>query len=70
MLGMQGRSPIQGFLTQNDRVKTVHNIQKATIVEYMGIIYAALNDRQAEYQSNMIKVEGKIKNYPVSILID
>jgi hypothetical protein len=36
----------------------------------MGRIYVALNDRQEEYQSNMIEVEGKIINQPVSILID
>jgi hypothetical protein len=36
----------------------------------MGIIYAALDDRQVDYQSNMIKVEGKIINQPASILID
>jgi predicted aspartyl protease len=36
----------------------------------MGRIYAALDNRQAEYQSNMIEVEGKIINQPVAILID
>jgi hypothetical protein len=36
----------------------------------MGRIYATLNDRQAEYQSNMIEVEGKIINKPAAILID
>jgi predicted aspartyl protease len=51
-------------------VKSVHNIQEATTVEDMGRIYAALDDRQAEYQSNMIEVEGKIINQSVSILID
>jgi hypothetical protein len=53
-----------------DRVKTIHNIQEATTVEDTGRIYVALNDRQAEYQSNMIEVEGKIINHPVAILID
>ena len=48
----------------------MHNIQEATIVEDMGIIHAYLDDRQAEYQSNMIKVEGKIINQHVAILID
>jgi hypothetical protein len=48
----------------------MHNIQEATIVEDMGIIYESLDDRQEEYQSNMIEVEGKIINQPVSILID
>ena len=51
-------------------MKTVHNIQEATIVEDMGRIYVALNDRQEKYQSNMIEVEGKIINHPVTILID
>jgi hypothetical protein len=30
---------------RKDRVKIVHNIQEATIVEDMGRIYANLNDR-------------------------
>jgi hypothetical protein len=51
-------------------VKTVQKIQEATIVEDMGGIYASLDDRQEEYQSNMIEVEGKIINQPISILID
>ena len=50
-------------------MNTVHNIQEATTVKYMGRIYAALND-QEEYQSNMIEVEGKIINQTVAILID
>lgn len=33
-------------------------------------IYASLEDRQAESQSHMIKVEGKIINHIVDILID
>jgi hypothetical protein len=32
---------------RKDRVKTVHNIQEATIVKYMGRIYVALDDQQA-----------------------
>jgi hypothetical protein len=58
------------FPHRKDRVKIMQNIQEATIVEDMGIIYASLDDRQAEYQSNMIEVEGKIINQPVAILID
>ena len=48
----------------------MHHIQEATTIEDMGRIHAALNDWQAEYQSNMIELEGKIINQPVSILID
>jgi hypothetical protein len=33
-------------------------------------IYAALENKQEEYQSPMIEVEGKIDNQPISILID
>jgi hypothetical protein len=42
------------FPHKKDRVKTVHKIQEATTVEDMGIIYVSLDDRQEEYQSNMI----------------
>jgi hypothetical protein len=52
------------------KVKNLHNIQEATTVEYMGRIYASLNDQQAEYQSNMIEVEGNIINHLATILID
>ena len=33
-------------------------------------IYAALEDRQADHQSTMVEVVGKIVEQPVSILID
>jgi hypothetical protein len=80
-LGKRGRPPIQCWGCKEDhlykdcphrkdRVEIVHNIQDATTVEDMGRIYATLNDRQAEYQSNMIEVEGKIMNQLVAILID
>jgi hypothetical protein len=53
--------------------RTLHKIQKATIVEDMGRnilrIYVALEDRQEKHQSHMIEVEGKIINHPVAILI-
>jgi hypothetical protein len=48
----------------------VHNIQETTSVEVMGKFCATLYDQQAEYQSNMIEVEGKIINHLVAILID
>jgi hypothetical protein len=48
----------------------MHNIQEATIVEDMGRIYAALEYQQAEFQPNMIELEGKIINHPIVILID
>jgi hypothetical protein len=33
-------------------------------------IYAALDNKQAEFQSHMIEVEGTINNRPLVILID
>jgi hypothetical protein len=33
-------------------------------------IYAALDNKQVEFQSHMIEVEGKINDQPISILID
>jgi hypothetical protein len=72
-LGKKGRPPIhccgckenhlyKDFPHIGDKTKTMQNIQEAIIVEDMGRIYTTLEDRQAEYQSNMIEVEGKIIN--------
>jgi hypothetical protein len=36
----------------------------------MSRIYVSLDNKQEEYQSPMIKVEGKIDNPPIIILID
>jgi hypothetical protein len=80
-LGKRGRPPIQCWGCKEDRmykdcphrkdgVKTMHNLQEDTTVKDMERIYAALNDQQEEYQSNMIEVEGKIINQPFVILID
>jgi predicted aspartyl protease len=59
---------------RSEKVRTVHNVQQAKTVEDMGRsvpkIYAALNYKQAEFQSHMIEVEGKINNQPIGILID
>ena len=33
-------------------------------------IYEALDNKQVEYQSRMIEVEGNIDNHPIEILID
>jgi hypothetical protein len=33
-------------------------------------IYAALDNKKAEYQSHMIEVEGMINNQTITILID
>ena len=53
---------------------TAHNIQEEDTVENvargMPKIYAAVDHRQANHQSNMIEVEGMIHNQSISILID
>jgi hypothetical protein len=55
-------------------MRTIHNIQEAKKMKDMGrnmpMIYAALQNKQAEYQSPMIELEGKIDNQPIAILID
>jgi hypothetical protein len=55
-------------------VKTAHSVQQAETVENMGKsvpkIYATLENRQDEFQSHIIEVEGKINNHPIYILID
>jgi hypothetical protein len=57
---------------RSEKVRIVHNVQQAEIVEDMGInvsrIYAALDNKQAEYQSHMIEMEGMINNQTIAIL--
>jgi hypothetical protein len=59
---------------RGDKVRTMHSVHKSAIVEYMGInvprIYATLDNKQVEFHSHMIKVEGKINDQPIAILID
>jgi hypothetical protein len=58
----------------NDKVRVLHNVQQAKIVEDMGSIipriYESLDHKQADYQSHMIEVECMIKNQPFTILVD
>jgi hypothetical protein len=58
----------------NDKVRAVNNVQQDETMEDMGSrmprIYEALDNKQDEYQSHMIEVEGMIKNQPFTILID
>jgi hypothetical protein len=59
---------------QGDKMKTMHNINQEETVEDVGRImlriYTTLDNRQTNYQSQMIEVEGKINNQPIAILID
>jgi hypothetical protein len=59
---------------KNGKARVAHNVQPDETVEDMGSrmprIYAALDNKQAEFQSHMIEVEGMINNQPFIILID
>jgi hypothetical protein len=62
------------FSHSGDKMRTAHNIKHEDIVEDVGRnilrIYANLDNRKTNYQSNMIEVEGKIDNQPIDILIN
>ena len=55
-------------------MRVVHTIGEYDTVDDVGRsmprIYAALGNRQADYQSHMIEIEGIINNQPIVILID
>jgi hypothetical protein len=59
---------------KGEKWRIVHNVQQVEIVEDMGRnvprIYASLDNKQADYQSHMIEVEGMINNQTIAILID
>ena len=59
---------------RGEKARIVHNVQQVDTVEEMGRnvprIYAALDNKQVEFQSHMIEVEGKINNQTIVILID
>jgi hypothetical protein len=72
--GCQGNHKYRDCPHKNGKARTVHTVQQAETVEDMGSrmlrIYAALDNKQAEFQSHMIEVEGMINNQPLVILID
>lgn len=57
-----------------NRTRTTYTIQESTIVDDVVInlprIYAYLDNSQANDQSNMVDIEGKISKQPIAILID
>ena len=59
---------------ENGYVRKTHNIQGAKTVGQVARtaprIYAALEDLQADHQSTVVEVEGRIVEQPVSVLID
>ena len=65
---------LRKFPHRNGSAKHVHNIQEVeTMIQVVRIvpkIYAALEDRQENHQSNVVEVEGKIIKQSFSILIE
>ena len=72
--GCQGNHKYRDCPHKNGKARTVHTVQQDETVEDMGSrmprIYAALDNKQAEFQSHMIEVEGMTSNRPLVILID
>jgi hypothetical protein len=72
--GCKGNHRYKDCPHRKDKARTVHIVQQAETVEDMGSrmsrIYAALDNKQAEFKLHMIEVEGTINNQPLVILID
>jgi hypothetical protein len=72
--GCEGYHMYKYYPYQGDNMNTFHSIKQEDTIEDVGKsiprIYAALANRQADYQSHMIEVKGKIYNHPIDILID
>ena len=64
----------RNFPLQNESARPAYNIQEAKTVGQLARevpkIYAALEDRQADHQSIVVEVAGKIVEQSVSVLID
>ena len=72
--GCEGNHMYKEKPERGDRMKNMHNLQEASIVEDVGMnisrMYVVLYNIQVDHHSNMIEVEGKISFQPISILID
>jgi hypothetical protein len=73
-LGYKGDHKHGDFPHISEKARAIHNVQQAKIVEDMGRnvprIYASVDNKQAEFQSHMIEVEGMINNQTIEILIN
>jgi hypothetical protein len=72
--GYQGNHKYRDCPHKNGKARTVHTIQQDETMEDMDNkmprIYVSLNNKQEEFQSHVIDVEGMINNRPLVILID
>ena len=59
---------------ESEYVSQAHNIQETKtmgqVVRVVPRIYAAVEDNQADHQSTVVEVEGKIAEQSISVLID
>ena len=62
------------FPLENENARPTYNIQEAEIVgqvaRFVPIIYSVLEDCQADHQSMVVEVAGKIVEQSISILIN
>jgi hypothetical protein len=72
--GFKGDRKYRDYPHKDEKLRVFHNVQQVEIVEDMGIsvprIYASLDNKQAEFQSHMIEVEGMINSHEFTSLID
>jgi hypothetical protein len=64
----EGNHLYRDFPHKGERMRIVQKIEAETMEDMGGSmprIYAILDNKQAEYQSPMIEVEGKIDNHPI-----
>ena len=64
----------KNFPLENESARLAYNIQEeetvGQVARVVPRIYATLEDRQADHQSTVVEIEGKIVDHSVSILID
>jgi hypothetical protein len=72
-LGCKGDHKYRDCPHKSEKVRVFHNVQQAKTMEDMGRrvprIYAALDNKQVQFQSHMIEVESMINNHAFTILI-
>jgi hypothetical protein len=72
--GCKGDHRFRDCPHRGEKGRVVHNVQRVETVKDMGRnvprIYVALDNKQVEYMSHMIEMEGMINNQTLAILID
>jgi hypothetical protein len=72
--GCEGDHMYRDFPHRGEKVRIVHNVQQVIQLRTWEEMYQGsmqpLDNKQVEFQSHMIEVEGKINDQPIAILID